>query len=100
MLFNLISNKTGFKIDFIPLQNTEFEQIKFNSRLAIDFHGKIIWVISPEILIISKLAWIQDLVSENQLSDLENLLKINELDKEYIRIWIEKLYLKTYHLMI
>jgi hypothetical protein len=100
ILFNIISNKTGFKIDFIPLQDTEFEQSKFASRAPINVQGTTVWAISPENLVISKLIWIQTLVSEAQLLDLENLLRIEELNKAYIRTWIEKLNLKTYHLTI
>ncbi len=102
ILFNFIDHKTGFKIDFIPLKDTEFEQIKFASRqlVAINTEGAKVWAISPENLVLSKLTWIQSLVSEVQLLDLENLLRIDELDRDYIRDWIVKLKLQTYHLTI
>jgi hypothetical protein len=100
-LFNLIDNESGFKVDFIPLQvNHPFEKAKFEQRILIDFYGQEIWAISPENLIISKLIWIQDLVSEKQIKDLENLLRVPNLDKVYLKNWIEKLNLKTYHISL
>lgn len=101
ILFNLIDNDTGFKIDFIPLErNNEFELNKFEQRINVEIEDKHIWIVSAENLIISKLIWIQELVSEKQILDIENLLLIQDLDREYLNNWIEKLSLKTYNLII
>lgn len=98
-LFNLIDNETGFKIDFIPLENEkEFEIHKFEEREQVSIEGKDIWIVSAENLLISKLIWIQELKSEKQILDIENLLLLSSLDKEKIKFWIDKLSLNTYEL--
>lgn len=98
MLFNLIDTQTGFKIDFIPLKNTPYELQKFSNKKRKFLFTKEAWVISIEDLIISKLAWIQDLVSERQIEDIQNLLLNETIDKFYINFWIKELSLKTYNI--
>lgn len=48
-----------------------------------DFH---LWVVSKEDLIISKLDWARDSLSQRQLSDVENLIATG-CDLEYIKEW-------------
>ena len=49
-------------------------------------------VTSPEDLIISKLFWAKDSMSEIQLKDVRNLLKtIPDMDINYIKQWVTKL---------
>lgn len=87
-LFNIIDASTGFKADFIPLNQTIFEQTKFNRRKETDFLGSPVYVISPEDLLLSKLVWIQQLQSAQQMVDIQNLLTIETLDREYKRIYL------------
>lgn len=99
MLFNIIDSSTGFKADFIPLKEISFEQTKFNRRRETDFLGSIIYIITPEDLIISKLVWIQQLQSAQQIVDIQNLLTIESLDTAYILHWIKELNLTTFDLV-
>jgi hypothetical protein len=53
------------------------------------------WFISPEDLIISKLLWAKDSLSEMQLKDVRNLIKtVDKLDLKYIDNWIGQLRLE------
>jgi hypothetical protein len=99
MLFNIIDTSTGFKADFIPLNQTAYEQTKFSRRRETDFLGSSIYVISPEDLIVSKLVWIQQLQSAQQIVDIENLLAIENLDQAYISHWVNALHLTTFGLL-
>jgi hypothetical protein len=99
LLFNIIDPSTGFKADFIPLKATSFEQTKFNRRRETDFLGSVVYVISPEDLILSKLVWIQQLQSTQQMIDIENLLEIESLDRDYISYWIKEINLATFDLI-
>jgi hypothetical protein len=54
-------------------------------------------VVSPEDLLLSKLIWIQDIQSAQQMEDIKNLAAI-ELDWPYITKWINKLNLKSFNL--
>jgi hypothetical protein len=62
--------------------------------------GVSCWVVSPEDLLISKLIWIQDIVSEQQKEDIVQLLQGSEIDRPYVVNWIRKLRLTTYGISI
>ena len=99
-MFNLIDDKTGFKIDFIVFKKTEYDKIAFNRRKEIFEFGNHIWVITPEDLIIAKIIWIQDYQSEIQIIDIKNLLQIENIELDYIISWCKKLNLKTFNLIV
>ena len=52
-------------------------------------------LVSSEDLIISKLSWAKESLSEKQFTDVENLLQ-NQYDVEYVTNWTNKL--GIYHL--
>lgn len=90
-MFNLIYNKTYFKIDIIPLdEDNIYELKKFENRVKIKFPNRDIFVIGLEDLIISKLLWSKSAGgSERQIKDCESIYRLNyeKLDLEYIRKW-------------
>ena len=98
-MFNVIDDKSGFKIDFIVKKNSEYRQIEYNRRKRVLFFDFEIWIVSVEDLIISKLIWIQDFQSDKQMEDIENLLFNNEIDKNYLMEWVNKLKIKTFGLI-
>jgi len=98
-MFNIIDHATGFKADFVVLKSEPFRQNEFSRRIPMEFFGKTIYVVSPEDLIISKLIWIQDLQSAVQMADIRNLVTSDNLDWEYINLWIGKLNLNTFNLL-
>ena len=92
-MFNIIPNDTLFKIDIIPLNESDnYEVHKFSRRIIINFQDREINVISPEDLIISKLIWSRNAGgSERQIADCESIWKINQesIDMEYIKKWVK-----------
>lgn len=98
-MFNVIDHDSGYKIDFIVRKNTEFHKNEFNRKERKSAFGFNPWVVSIEDLIISKLKWIQDLKSDTQISDIENLLTVTGVDKDYVKNWCGKLTLNTYNLI-
>ncbi len=98
-MFNIIHLESSYKIDFIIRSTHPFEIQKFQRRQQIDYLGVKIWVITLEDLIISKLNWIQQLESELQKRDIENLLENTTADMDYIIKWCKDLKLKTYNLI-
>lgn len=97
-MFNVIDHKTGFKVDFIVRKNTEYRILEFNRRRKERIGNSEVWIVSPEDLVISKIEWIQQLKSDRQISDIENLLSIPAIDKNYIIDWCNKLKLNTFDL--
>jgi len=98
-MFNVIDHKTGFKIDFILLKNSEYRQFEFQRRKKIKIDDFEVWIVSIEDLTISKFEWIQVYQSDKQISDIKNLLANPEIDKKYISDWCNKLNLKTFNLL-
>jgi hypothetical protein len=85
-MFNIIDQKTAFKIDCVMTNPERFQRSAFGRRKRMDFYGKEIFVITPEDLVISKLLWAKDSHSEKQLTDVRNLLR-NQMDTDYIEKW-------------
>ena len=51
-----------------------------------------VYVASPEDLVLSKLYWAKDSLSELQLGDVKNLLKsVKDLDESYLKQWVSYL---------
>lgn len=99
-MFNVISQRSGFKIDFIIRKETPFQQSEFARRQPGQIWGIDCWIISVEDLVLAKLIWIQSLFSERQADDIRNLLDDNEeLDMAYVQDWISTLRLNTYNLL-
>jgi hypothetical protein len=89
-MFNVIHQETAFKIALVIKKTTEFQRTAFERRHKKDFYGKKIYIITLEDLIISKLNWAKDSLSEKQLTDVENLLQ-NAYDVDYVKNWADKL---------
>lgn len=98
-MFNIIDHKSGFKIDFIIIKNTEFSISEFKRKKHIKVNNFKAWVVSMEDLIISKLIWIQVLTSEIQINDIKDLLANPEVNIHYVKDWCKKLELKTFNLL-
>jgi len=99
-MFNIIDHKSNYKADFVILKDEPFRQMEFKRRRKIDFLDGEVYVVSAEDLFLSKLIWIQELQSPLQIEDLKLLWKINDLDREYIRNWINTLKLNTFDLLM
>jgi len=93
-MFNVIYQKTCFKVDLIPLKKDRYEQEKFSNRLEINLGSNTLSVISPEDLIISKLLWSKSAGgSERQLRDCASIYRLNagELNESYLKQWFAEL---------
>lgn len=98
-MFNIISEETGYKIDFFVHRETEFFNEQFSRKQWRKIFGINAWVCSREDLIIAKLIWIQEIQSELQMRDITDLIDFSDLDKNYLTKWITKLNLKTFGLI-
>lgn len=99
-MFNLIDFNTGYKIDFILRKNTEYAKVAFSRRWKSNDFGFPIWVISLEDLLLAKLLWIQELYSDRQANDIQQLLNGETIDKNYLYFWIKELNINTYKLKL
>ncbi|HHT9109164.1 MAG TPA: nucleotidyl transferase AbiEii/AbiGii toxin family protein [Candidatus Wunengus sp. YC63] len=95
-IFNIIHKEGVVKIDFIIRKDKKYSKIEFSRKRSIVFEELKINVTSPEDLILSKLFWAKDTLSEMQIRDVRNLMKtVPDLDIKYIENWIKELELES-----
>ncbi|WP_164012205.1 nucleotidyltransferase family protein [Pyxidicoccus trucidator] len=91
-LFNLIHYDTVVKVDCIIRKKTAYRQEEFKRRRTTEVKGQRIWLVSAEDLILSKLHWARDSLSEMQLGDVRNILDaVPDLDWAYMEYWARDL---------
>lgn len=84
--FNAIHEATLIKVDFIVRKREDYRLHEFSRRVRLRLKDFDLWVVSKEDLILSKLEWARDSLSERQLADVENLIAAG-CDMEYLKKW-------------
>jgi len=92
-LFNLMHLDSGIKVDFIIRKSSEYRQVEFARRQAVQLGDVETWIASREDLILSKLVWAADSRSELQQRDIRALLD-EHVDRAYLQHWAERLGVK------
>jgi hypothetical protein len=87
--FNIIDNETVFKVDLIVRKTGPYPTEQFKRKTLKELAGFKTYVISPEDLILAKLDWSRESLSEMQERDVRNLLNLlkKELDYDYMEKW-------------
>ena len=95
-MFNILDLNNGVKVDCIIKKATGVEAEKFERRRKTEIDGVGFWIISKEDLILSKLAWAKDSLSEKQFLDLRNLIESgveqDVLDEQIERLDLSKVW--------
>ncbi|MFQ5660131.1 MAG: nucleotidyl transferase AbiEii/AbiGii toxin family protein [Gammaproteobacteria bacterium] len=89
-MFNLMHLESVVKVDIIVRKTDKYRQHEFSRRLPVMIADFTTWIVSREDLILSKLHWARDSMSEMQLNDVKNLLATSP-DMEYLNQWAEDL---------
>lgn len=84
--FNAIHEATLIKVDFMVRKREDYRLHEFTRRVRVRVADFDLWVVSKEDLILSKLDWARESLSERQLADVENLIATG-CDVEYLRTW-------------
>jgi hypothetical protein len=91
-MFNLIHDEYVIKIDFVVRKETPYRRREFSRRKKVTVEGQNVYVVAPEDLILSKLAWAKESRSEVQLTDVRNLLNsVKGLNRRYLARWAKEL---------
>ena len=93
-LFNVIDFSTGWKVDFIVANRTEFAREAFSRRKRLDIAGNRVYVSSSEDVVISKMEWAKLTGgSDRQLQDAADILvgQSGRLDVAYVEHWVSEL---------
>ena len=91
-MFNIIHDEAVIKVDFIIRKESEYRKVEFSRRKKVKILDHNIWIVTKEDLVISKLLWAQDSLSQIQKMDIENLLK-SGYDKAYLSRWLKTLFI-------
>jgi hypothetical protein len=94
--FNIIDFETGWKIDFIIVQDSEYGRTAFARRLLLDLAETRVSVAAPEDVILAKLQWAKLGQSDRQLRDVAGIVSTQRerLDITYIDRWVSQLNLE------
>lgn len=84
--FNAIHEATLIKVDFMVRKRNDYRLHEFARRVRMRVEDFDLWVVSKEDLILSKLDWARESLSQRQLADAENLIA-SGCDTEYLRTW-------------
>lgn len=92
-MFNVISDKTGWKIDLIFHKPGPFNDEKLRRRKKVELEGIPVFVATAEDVILSKLEWAKMGESLRQIEDAAGILKVQgkDLDLNYLENWVDKL---------
>jgi hypothetical protein len=87
-MFNLIHHASVLKLDFIVRKATPYRREELRRRRRFVLGGGSVFVVSPEDLLLSKLAWGKDSQSELQRKDVDSLIHADlPLDWDYLGRW-------------
>ncbi len=78
------------KVDLIIRKREEYRLEEFGRRHRVSMAGKELWIVSKEDLILSKLEWARESLSQRQLTDVRNLLA-TDCDLDYLWLWASRL---------
>lgn len=94
--FNIIDFSSGWKVDFIIVEDSDYGRTAFARRKLMDVAGISLYVASPEDVLIAKLRWAKMGASERQLQDATGILATqgSGLDGPYIEHWVQELELE------
>jgi len=85
--FNFIHPETGLKVDFWVITKNPVGLKEIKRAIPQTFNGQVIYFISPEDLLLSKLRWYKLSRSDKHLEDARSILKMmdEKIDKHYIK---------------
>jgi len=93
--FNVIDNRTGWKVDLILRKSRPFDREEFRRRVPAKLFDIQLFVASPEDVILSKLEW-SKLGGSRQIEDVATVMTAQweSLDQAYLSKWIGELELQ------
>jgi len=94
--FNVMDFATGWKMDFIIAEDSEYGRTAFARRHLTDVAGHATYVASAEDVLLAKLRWAKLSGSDRQLQDAAAIVstQLGKLDVAYVESWTHELRLE------
>ncbi len=92
-MFNIIDLDSGWKIDIILQKGRAFSREEFARRRRAEVDGVLVWMASPEDVILTKLEWAKATGSERQIRDAAGIVEVqgSALDGAWLVRWAKTL---------
>jgi len=91
-MFNIIHNESVIKFDFIVRKDDEYRILELARKQRIEIEGVPVYFVSPEDLVLSKLLWAKESLSELQIRDVQQILaSLPGIDQAYLKEWADRL---------
>jgi hypothetical protein len=93
--FNVIDNRTLWKVDFIVSSDSAFDHARFARRTVTQIAGVGVYAATPEDVVIAKLLWSKLGESDRQINDASGVIRMqgDALDRKYMQEWVDALQL-------
>jgi hypothetical protein len=90
--FNVIDFATGWKVDFIIGEDSNYSRTAMMRRKLIAIAGSAVYVASAEDVLIAKLRWAKLSGSDRQLQDAAGIVitQTANLDVAYVESWVRE----------
>jgi hypothetical protein len=90
--FNVIDSVTGWKMDFIIAEDSDYGRTAMTRRTLIDIAGNSVYVASAEDVLIAKLRWAKLGGSDRQLQDAAGIVstQAGNLEVAYVESWVRE----------
>src|SRR5207248_11141377 len=84
--------KAKFKVELFLLSDDPHDQTRFARRKQVTIAGRLMYVPTPEDVIVTKLRWSRGGGRAKDIGDIENVLAVqrDKLDLPYIRTWCDQ----------
>ncbi|MEM7811979.1 MAG: hypothetical protein AAF532_10920 [Planctomycetota bacterium] len=91
--FNIIHPDSGFKIDVMVSDGSEFDRSRFDRRRRLDIGQSEAWFASPEDVCLKKLAYYREGGSEKHTRDVAGMIRLlgPAFDRVYSGEWARRL---------
>jgi hypothetical protein len=91
--FNIIDFGSSWKVDLIMRRDREFSRVEFDRRRPHVINGIVVYIASPEDILIAKLEWSKMGESERQIEDAAGVIATQgpSLDRPYVERWVREL---------
>lgn len=91
--FNVIEFATGWKVDFIIAEDSEFGRTAMKRRTLMDLAGNAVYIATAEDVLVAKLRWGKLSGSNRQLQDAAGIVRTqaHNLDVDYVEHWVREL---------